>query len=94
MLRISVVTDGARAAVTLEGSLSGPWVEELARTLHALVEERDARTLDVRLDAVTFIDHAGKLLLHSLGARGVGLQASGCMNRAIVEEITGAKDRR
>ena len=94
MLRISVITDGGRAAVTLEGSLSGPWVDELARTLQALAEEREAGTLDVRLDAVTFIDGAGKLLLRSLCARGVGLEASGCMNRAIVEEITSAQDRR
>jgi hypothetical protein len=94
MLRISVTTDEARAAVSLEGSLSGPWVDELARTLQALADEREGRTLDVRLDAVTFIDNAGKLLLRSLCARGVGLRASGCMNRAIVEEITGAKSRR
>ena len=94
MLRISVTSGRKRAAVTLEGSLSGPWVDELARTLQALAEEREARRLDVRLEAVTFIDGAGKVLLRSLCAQGVRLRASGCMNRAIVAEITSAKDRR
>ena len=93
MLRISVTTGGKRAAVTLEGSLSGPWVDELARTLQALTDEQEGRTLVVRLESVTFIDAAGKLLLRALCERGVHLRASGCMNRAIVAEITGAKDR-
>jgi hypothetical protein len=87
MLRISVTMGQKQATVTLEGSLSGPWVDELARTLEALADG----ALDVQLDAVTFIDGAGKTLLRTLCARGVRLRASGCMNRAIVEEITTAK---
>jgi anti-anti-sigma regulatory factor len=93
MLRISVTTGRRRAAVTLEGSLSGPWVDELARTLEALGDEQRSPIV-LRLASVTFIDGAGRLLLRSLCARGVLLRASGCMNRAIVAEITSAKDGR
>lgn len=89
MLRITVTTSGQdRSTVALEGSLSGPWVDELARSLMALTVDRDPRAIDVRLDAVTFIDSAGKDLLRRIHQRGMRLLASGCMNRATVDEIT------
>jgi anti-anti-sigma regulatory factor len=95
MLRITVMTTGQhRATVALEGSLSGPWVGELERSLSALTAERDARAVDVRLDAVTFIDAGGKDLLGRIHKRGMRLVASGCMNRAVVDEITAPTTRK
>jgi hypothetical protein len=38
--------------------------------------------------AVTFIDDKGKGLLAEMHQHGVELVAEGCMNNAIVEEIT------
>jgi hypothetical protein len=92
VLRITVTSGTpARTAVALEGRLSGAWVDELARTLDALLTDRDGRSIDVVLDAVSYIDGGGKELLRALHRRGVGLRATGCMNRATVEEITGRK---
>jgi len=86
MLRITT-SKGERATLTLEGRLAGPWVDELARAWNALAAGRAAATITVRLDAVSFIDAAGKALCRRIHAAGAVLEASGCMMRAIVDEI-------
>jgi ABC-type transporter Mla MlaB component len=43
----------------------------------------------IDLTGVTFIDADGKALLADLWRQGVDLQASGCLTRCLVEEITG-----
>jgi len=48
---------------------------------------QDADLVCVQLDAVTFIDAAGKALLRVMHEQGTALAASGCMTRAILEEI-------
>lgn len=91
MLRITVTTTGRdRTTVALEGSLSGPWVGEVERALSAFTA---GPSTCVQLDGVTFIDAAGKELLRRVHQRGVRLLASGCMNRATVDEITGQTSR-
>jgi ABC-type transporter Mla MlaB component len=87
MLRISVRTRADGATLTLEGRLAGPWVDELARCWMSVTDARDARSVDVQLAAVTFIDSAGKVLLRTMHEQGAALAASGCMTRAILEEI-------
>src|SRR5213596_2053661 len=79
MLRISVTTRSGGATVTLEGRLAGPWTSVTA--------VRDAQSVRVELEAVTFIDSAGKALLRTMHEQGAALLASGCMTRAILEEI-------
>ena len=90
MLRITTTIRPEGTALALEGRLAGPWVEELARSWTSLTAARDARSVRVLLDAVTFVDVAGKALLRSMHAQGATLVASGCMTRAIVEEIGGS----
>jgi len=87
MLRITITTRPEGVTVALEGRLAGPWVDELARCWKALTVTQDARAVCVELDAVTFIDAAGKALLGTMHEQGVALAASGCMTRAILEEI-------
>jgi hypothetical protein len=54
-----------------------------------LTADQDARSVSVDLDGVTFIDAAGRALLRTMHEAGAALDAcSGCMTRAIVEEIT------
>ena len=48
---------------------------------------QDAGLVCVQLDAVTFIDAAGKELLRTMHTEGATLAASACMTRAILEEI-------
>ncbi len=89
MLRITVTArpDASGTTLALEGRLAGPWVEELARCWGSLAGAGDARTIDVRLDAVTFVDAAGKALLRTMHEHGSILAASGCMTRATLDEI-------
>jgi ABC-type transporter Mla MlaB component len=87
MLRIRITTRSEGVTLVLEGRLAGPWVDELARCWAALAATQDAGSICVRLDAVTFIDAAGKVLLRTMHEKGAALAASDCMTRAILEEI-------
>jgi len=89
MLRITHRTDAnGRTVVVLEGRLAGPWAGELARCWATLVATHDTRAISVELDAVTFIDAAGKSVLRTMHESGAALSACGPMTRAILEEIT------
>jgi len=80
--------------VALEGRLAGLWVDELARCWKALTVTQDAGSIRVQLDAVTFIDAGGKALLRMMHEQGAALAASGCMTRAILEEIRQVREGR
>jgi hypothetical protein len=43
------------------------------------------------LNAVTFIDAAGRKLLAEMYRQGIKLEATGCMTRSIVDEIMRGK---
>jgi len=85
MLKITTRTAGTTTVFELEGRLAGPWVEELVTCW------RDAAAsggvVEVKLNAVTFIDDAGRNLLAEMNRRGIRLTAVGCMTTSIVEEI-------
>ena len=87
MLRITHTTRPGGMTVELEGRLAGPWVDELARCWKALTATQAAGSIGVQLDGVTFIDAAGRVLLRTMHEEGARLAASGCMTRAIVDEI-------
>jgi hypothetical protein len=87
MLKISKRSDGAVTILDLEGKLAGPWVDELEHCWEgSAADKKDVRVV---LEAVTFIDAAGKKLLTEMHRQGVELVARGCMTKAIVEQITG-----
>src|SRR5438094_9486632 len=87
MLRITTSIRPDGTTVALEGRLAGPWVDELRASWRSLATTRDASSIRVDLDAVTFIDTAGKALLWAVHPQGAALTATGCMTRAIREEI-------
>jgi hypothetical protein len=88
MLRITVTTGSDETRITLDGRLAGPWVEELARCWTKLRAAPDGRPILVDLEGVLFIGAAGKFLLRAMHEQGATLAATGCMTRAIVNEIT------
>jgi ABC-type transporter Mla MlaB component len=87
MLRITTETERFESTLRLEGRLAGPWVDELARTWGELQAVRDAGSIRVDLDGVTFVSSSGKSLLRRIHREGARLVAGGWMARAIVEEI-------
>ncbi len=88
MLRITTRTNAdGLTVVILEGRPAGPWAEELARCWATLLTTHDGGSVAVDLDAVTFIDAAGRSVLRTMHEDGAVLRACGLMTRAIVEEI-------
>jgi len=87
MLKITVQNGSPPATIKLEGKLSGPWVNELARTWDGLSAGKPETEVTVDLSEVTFIDSAGKRLLSSLVASGAQLRAAHLMTKYVVERI-------
>jgi len=56
MLRISTSEDEQAVAITLEGRVAGPWVDELMGAWKALAPRVAARKLLLDLRGVTFAD--------------------------------------
>ncbi len=91
MLKITSEQTSTSARLTLEGSLSGPWVAELERVWQQ-VKQAGTFAPVVELTGITFIAEDGRTLLTRMWREGAVLIANGCCTRHIVEEITGAGD--
>jgi hypothetical protein len=73
MLRITVVESSANAVtLRVEGSIAGPWVDELRATCSGLTKT-DPIQLCLELEDVSFADTTGVAFLRELRDRGVGL---------------------
>ena len=86
MLKISTHNDATGTIFELEGRLAGAWVQELEDCWRKAANSD--RPVRVMVCAVTFMDDKGKALLAEMHRYGAELVAEGCMNKAIVEEIT------
>jgi anti-anti-sigma regulatory factor len=85
MLKITARTDRTGAILELEGKLAGSWVQELETCWQRTINAN--QPVKVVLNAVTFIDAAGRELLARMHARGAELAGEGCMTKAIIEKI-------
>ena len=94
MLRIRTLSRPGETLLLLEGRLTGPWVDELARCWARLRDENHKGPIRVDLEGVTFVSAAGKALLARLHDDGAVLTARGCMTSAIIEEIENGKQER
>ena len=86
MLKITLSKTNRGTTFVLSGRLAGPWVEEL-RNCWLEREFGESAPCHVDLREVTFIDEAGTTLLSQMYCEGVTIQASGCMTRAIVQNL-------
>jgi outer membrane protein TolC/ABC-type transporter Mla MlaB component len=92
MLRITTETKRGKTILTVEGRIAGPsvaTVEQCWRELHAASPKQK---YIANLCGVSFIDNSGKALLREMHRLGVELQAEGCLNQAIVDEISNSDD--
>ena len=87
MLRITTTDTDEKVTLKLEGKLSGPWVEELARCWRMSSDIYNKRGLVVDLSGVTFVDAAGKKLLCAISSEGAQLIGSGLMPKSLIDEI-------
>jgi len=74
MLRITPHETEKIATLKLEGSLSGPWVDELRRCWTNLAE--GPRTVELDLRGVSFLDPDGATLLLRMERQGTRLLGS------------------
>ena len=86
MLRITTEKKRGKTVLSVEGRLAGPWVAALEQSWR---ERAAGEKFNVDLCGVSFIDAAGKTLLKEIHQQGGKLIAQGCLNEAIVEEISG-----
>ena len=71
----------------LEGSLTGPWLQELEDCWQRSLDCQRTRTRLIDLTEVTFVDAAGKACLAAMHRQGAEFTAADCMTKAIVAEI-------
>src|SRR5262252_4617111 len=88
MLRITTEKRRGKTVLSVEGRLSGPRVPMLEQCWRELRAGAADEKFDLNLCGVTFIDGAGKILLKAIYSEGAQLIAEGCLNQAIVREIT------
>jgi ABC-type transporter Mla MlaB component len=88
MLRITVHKEKTKATLELEGRLAGAWVEELQRAWQEAKAGKSS--IVVNLAAVSYVDAEGKRLLSDMCRAGTAFEASGCLMRCLVEEMTRA----
>lgn len=86
MLRIETHQEPEITSFTIEGKLMGAWVSELEKCWQAATTN-GACKFKVNLSEVAFIDSQGKELLTRMYRQGARLVPSGCLMKAIVEEI-------
>jgi anti-anti-sigma regulatory factor len=89
MLRITFRESAELKTILLEGTLVGPWVQEVQGYWQSTRAARGDMAVRFDLSGVTSIDAAGKQALANVYADGAELVACGCMMRAIVAEVTG-----
>src|SRR5215469_9465343 len=90
MLRITTEKKRGKVILTVEGKLAGQWTAALEECWRSLRAASPGEKFSVDLCGVSFIDAAGKVLLRTIHSDGGQLVAEGCLNQAIVDEISAA----
>jgi outer membrane protein len=90
MLRISTETKKTKTVLTIEGRIAGPSVATVEQCWRELFAASPRQKFVIDVCGVSFIDNAGKVLLREMHRLGAEFQAEGCLNQAIVEEISTA----
>ena len=93
MLRITSEKKRGKVVLTVEGRLAGAQVGTLEQCWRELRASAADEKFSLNLCGVSFIDAAGKILLKEIHREGGQLLAEGCLNQAIVREISNPEDR-
>jgi hypothetical protein len=88
MLRITVEEQHGWATINLEGTLCGPWVDEVRRCWWETLACPEQVTVD--LESVTSMDDRGRALLAEMHRAGTQLHGRGLMTNYILEQIQSA----
>ena len=72
----------------LEGSVKGPWVDELRKAWLASAKMAGGKPMSIDLSAVSFIDARGRNLLLRMQKEDVALKGASGFLRQVLEERT------
>lgn len=87
MLRIGVYNEKESTGFVIEGKLATGGVTELEKCWQTVISADPLKPIVVNLVRVTFIDSTGRDLLVRMRRQGVSLVPTGCLMKAIVEQI-------
>jgi anti-anti-sigma regulatory factor len=87
MLRIGVYNEKESTGFVIEGKLATGGVTELEKCWQMVISADPLKPIVVNLVRVTFIDSKGRDLLVRMRRQGVSLVPTGCLMKAIVEQI-------
>jgi anti-anti-sigma regulatory factor len=88
VLRITIQRTSDVALMKLEGSVKGPWVDELQQAWLTSAKMPGGKPMSIDLGAVSFIDAKGRNLLLQMQREGVALKGASGFLRQVLEERT------
>jgi len=86
VLRITIQRTSAVVLLKLEGSVKGPWVDELRKAWLASAEMADGQPTSIDLGAVSFVDARGRDLLLRMQREGLALKGPSGFLRQVLED--------
>jgi anti-anti-sigma regulatory factor len=86
VLRITIQRTSDGVLLKLEGSVKGPWVDELRKSWLASAETADGRPISIDLGAVSFVDARGRDLLLRMQREGLVLKGPSGFLRQLLED--------
>jgi hypothetical protein len=86
VLRITIQKMSDVVLLKLEGSVKGPWVDELRKAWLASAKTADGQPMSIDLGAVSFIDAKGRDLLLRMQREGVALKGASGFLRQVLED--------
>ena len=93
MFRITTRGGDGELVLTLEGNLTGPWVDELNTCWHTVATAAPGAKLRVDLSNLCRVDSDGRELLSAMHRSGARLVARGCVMPVLVREIAEAEEK-
>jgi hypothetical protein len=91
MLRIITEQHGGAYRLELHGSIAGDWIAVLEQHWREILQSSPSAVVSVGLSNVVFIDPGGEQLLGCMAQRGVAFEGGGCMNRYVIDRLTGGR---
>jgi anti-anti-sigma regulatory factor len=88
MLKISIIENGAKRQLILEGKLVAPWSNELKNISQEIASEHGHRELDIDLRNVTAISADGENVLLDLMALDAKFRGGGVFVRQVLKNLS------
>ena len=88
MVRITTRGVDGELVITIEGSLHGPWVDEVRDSWREATKSVPADRIKVDLRGICRVDEAGRQLMTEIYHEGARFITAGCVMPEIVREIS------